>query len=73
MDSRHVMKEGALLDEALVAISTGVSELVAVAHDVVIHRVLACAGLVAALVAANEEPVGVLGVLNWHSFTGKLL
>jgi hypothetical protein len=73
MNSRHVMKEGTLLYKALVAMSTGVSVLFAVAHDVVIHRVLACAGLIAALVAANEVPVGVLSILNWHSCTGKLL
>jgi hypothetical protein len=70
MNSRHVMKKCRLLDKTLIALRALVAKLVQMTLDVVIHGVLACEGLVAALVAANKETLRVLGILNGHSFTG---
>jgi hypothetical protein len=69
MNCRHVMQKCRLLDKPLVALRAFVAKLVQVALDVVVHGVLACKGLVAALVAAHEVTLCVLGILNWHSCT----
>jgi len=69
MNSRHVMQKRRFLDKPLVALRALVAKLVQVAFDVVVHGVLACKGLVAALVAAHEVTLCVLGILNWHSCT----
>jgi len=70
MNSRHVMKKRRLLDKTLIALRALVAKLVQMTLDMVVHGVLACEGLVAALMAANKETLCVLGILNWHSFTG---
>jgi hypothetical protein len=54
MDRRHVVKKGRLLEESLITVFAGISELRHVAFHVVEHRVLALEGLVAVLVLADK-------------------
>ena len=68
MNSRHVMQKCRLLDKTLVAVLTRVAELVPMTLDVVVHGVLACEGLVAAVVATDKVTLRVFRILNWHSF-----
>lgn len=66
MDRSHVVEVGRLLEESLITVFAGVSELRHVAFHVVEHRVLALEGLVAVLVLADKVASGILNILESH-------